>query len=116
MYLFSSPTQRLTTLLPFLKQKVSPILDPPIFSFSCQLPLSFSLSYLLRENTSVGEVTQTPVHSPAHFPAGMLPGSLCFLVGRHSVTGLLQSLLTGIHPVIMLLLSPVSHSFSLSIS
>lgn len=56
----------------------------------------------------VGKLTQTLVHSPARFPAGILPGSLSFLVGRHSVTVLLQSLLAGIHLVIMLLLSPVS--------
>lgn len=43
MYLFS--------FLTFLKQKLSPILDLPIFSFSRQLPLSFSLAYLLRDNT-----------------------------------------------------------------
>lgn len=42
-----------TTLFTFLKQKVFLIPDTPSFSFSCQLPLSFSLSYLLRE-TDVG--------------------------------------------------------------
>lgn len=105
MCLFSS--------LSFLKQKLSPIMDPPIFSFSCQLPLSFSLAYLLRDNTGIGEVTHglfATCSQPRPYPAGIFPGSLCFLIGRHSVTVLLQSLLTGIHLVIMLLLYLVTYS------
>lgn len=66
--------------------------------------------------TGVREVTHTPVRSAAHFPVGILLGFLSFLFGRDSATVLQQCLLVGIHLVIMLLLSSVSHSLSPSIS
>ena len=91
MCLLSLPSWRWTTLIAFLKQRISLVVDPPIFSFSCQLPLNFSLSYLLRETLVLERWLTLHVHSSTHFPAGILPGSLWFLAGRHSVTTLLQS-------------------------
>lgn len=100
-------------LLPFPKQKLSPILDP--FSFYCQLPLSFSLAYLLRENPGVGEVTQLPVRSPAHIPAGIFPGTLCFLINRQSVTVLLTVSADRYSPTYhVVIISCYSFSFSIS--
>lgn len=91
----------------FSKTKGFPYCEPTYFFLFLSAALELSLSYFLRDNTGVGEVTQTPVHSPAHFPAGILPGSLSPRFGRHSVMVLLQSLMTGIHLFIMLLLSAV---------
>lgn len=89
---------------------------PTCFFLFLSAALELFLNLTSEIYTGVREVTHIPVHSPAHFPAGILPGFLGFLFGRDLATVLLQCLLAGIHLVIMLLLSPVSHSFSPSIS
>ena len=58
----------------FSKTKGFHYCGPTYFFLFQSAARELSLSYLVRDNTGV-EVTQTPVHSPAHFPAAILPGS-----------------------------------------
>lgn len=92
---------------PFLFSKTNGFLysGPTYFFLFLSVVLELFFLLPLERYISVGEVTQTHVHSPTHFPAGILPGSLWFLVGRHLVTVQPQSLLAGIHLVIILWLS-----------